>query len=369
MKEERNYLIDVIKCLSCFGVIMLHVPSKSFHKEIFYIQVMLGRCGVPIFFMISGYFASKHVKKDPVNARKWFLKQAVKMLRYYIVFSLIIYVFYRIGGIWSADFLKRIEFDLNMETIRRLLIFNVPLFSGFLWYLPAYAYCLVIYWTASHFRKGYQCLVVLSFILISFYYIFGRYSIIFFKEGFPYYGTRNFLVAAVPMFTFGFIISRLNIRGLTNQNIIVLSVLSVMLLFAECMVFCVNKSINHKNNYICNMLLAFLIVYYATHNPQIKVEKNNILAVIGRKYSLYIYVFQGIAATVCSRLVIFASHRNRNMGIFLRTFYHISKPVCVFLMGLLISWIYVKIAGSIVNKVKSDKWKSGTNFQIRRNKM
>lgn len=69
MERERNYLIDAIKCLACFGVVMAHMATKSLGDEFYYIEAILGRCGVPIFFMISGYFAAKHIKKDPGKQR------------------------------------------------------------------------------------------------------------------------------------------------------------------------------------------------------------------------------------------------------------------------------------------------------------
>ena len=34
MEKERNHLIDAIKCLACFGVVMLHMPAVKFQKEI-----------------------------------------------------------------------------------------------------------------------------------------------------------------------------------------------------------------------------------------------------------------------------------------------------------------------------------------------
>lgn len=47
---------------------MAHMATKSLGDEFYYIEAILGRCGVPIFFMISGYFAARHVKKDPKTA-------------------------------------------------------------------------------------------------------------------------------------------------------------------------------------------------------------------------------------------------------------------------------------------------------------
>ena len=99
MERERNYLIDAIKCLACFGVVMAHMATKSLGDEFYYIEAILGRCGVPIFFMISGYFAARHVKKDPENSGRWFLKNALRMIWQFLLFSVIIFAFYRLGNL------------------------------------------------------------------------------------------------------------------------------------------------------------------------------------------------------------------------------------------------------------------------------
>ena len=99
--------------------------------------------------------------------------------------------------------------------------------------------------------------------------------------------------------------------------------------------------------------LSFLIVYYATHDPKIIVSENNILAVIGKKYSLYIYAFHGIAVTICSKTVLSIAQFNKNAGSFAVLFYHIAKPILVFLMALLISWIYVRVSQTLTGKLKA----------------
>lgn len=350
MERERNYLIDAIKCLACFGVVMIHMPTQHFGDEFYYMETVLGRCGVPIFFMISGYFAARHVKKDPENSGRWFLKNALRMIWQFVIFSVIIFAFYRLGNLLFQ--MEDMTFTIDKDHIFRLLVFNDPLFGGVLWYLLAYAYCLLIYAAASHFKMGYRLLALVSPLLLLLYYILGRYSVLFFGESLPYYWSRNFLITAIPMFTLGFVMPELNIKWLTNQNILILSIISVLLLFAECMAFYTSLPIG-RNNFIFNMPLSFLIVYYATHQPKITVPKDNLLAVIGKKYSLYIYGFQGLAVTLCSRLVMSIVHLDKETGAFVMAFYHISKPICVFLMALLMAFIYVKIVNLLKKQISA----------------
>ena len=193
---------------------MAHMATKSLGDEFYYIEAILGRCGVPIFFMISGYFAARHVKKDPENSGRWFLKNALRMIWQFLLFSVIIFAFYRLGNLlFHTDDLT---LTINKDRIFRLLVLNEPLFSGVFWYL---------------------LVALVSPLLLLLYYILGRYSVLFFEESLPYYWSRNFLITAIPMFTLGFVMPELNIKWLTNQNILILSIISVLLLFAECMAF------------------------------------------------------------------------------------------------------------------------------------
>ena len=130
MERERNYLIDAIKCLACFGIVMCHMATRSFGDEFYYIEAILGRCGVPIFFMISGYFAARHVKKDPGNSGRWFLKNALKMVWQFLLFSVLIFAFYRLGNLLFH--LEDMTLTIDKDRIFRLLVFNDPLFSGVL---------------------------------------------------------------------------------------------------------------------------------------------------------------------------------------------------------------------------------------------
>lgn len=105
---------------------MAHMATKSLGDEFYYIEAILGRCGVPIFFMISGYFAAKHIKKDPENSGRWFLKNALKMIWQFLLFSVIIFAFYRLGNLlFHTDDLT---LTINKDRIFRLLVLNEPLF-------------------------------------------------------------------------------------------------------------------------------------------------------------------------------------------------------------------------------------------------
>ncbi len=354
VNKDRNNHIDILKCIACFGVVMLHAPTKFFSDNFSYIEVALGRCGVPIFFMLSGYLMGKRsIQQNSRSAnRKMFLRQAVKMIKYYIFFELLVSVLR-----YGLDMLKGAETAFmhmpDTGSILKLLIFNVPLNNGILWYILAYAYCLFIYSLMSFFRNGYKIIAVLSPVLLLGYFVLGRYSVILTGHKLDSYIASNFLFAAIPMFTIGFLLPKVNWRWLTPENNRILIAVGILIMSAESLAFYGTKGVNTRsNNLIFNIIVAFLLVYYVTH---IKADdkRENIFAVIGCRYSLYIYVFQGVAARMWITLISFGG--KGPVTNLVSCFYEISKPLTVFITSLIVSWIYCGIKKVIIKLMRSSK--------------
>ena len=96
-----------------------------------------------------------------------------------------------------------------------------------------------------------------------------------------------------------------------------------------------------RNNYVFNLVIAFFILYFVSHNPQVNVKGSNILSVIGMKYSLYIYAFQGLANSIWTALI--KSSKGRSIGVYFSTVYNIGKPLVVFLTALAMSIVFCLI--------------------------
>ena len=91
--ENKNYsCIDIIKFLMSFFVVAIHIqPFVAFEQLSFYrfYDSML-RLAVPFFFMVTGFFLTKKMKKLPQD--KWasvFFDAAKKNLRLYLIWTLI----------------------------------------------------------------------------------------------------------------------------------------------------------------------------------------------------------------------------------------------------------------------------------------
>ena len=56
MNRRSHYGIDLFRFIAAFTIIGLHVNYANLLNEVVLFMRMLGRFGVPFFFMISGFF-------------------------------------------------------------------------------------------------------------------------------------------------------------------------------------------------------------------------------------------------------------------------------------------------------------------------
>lgn len=348
--KKRNNLIDALKCLACLGVIFLHFPTNEYGDRFVYLQTAIGRCGVPIFFMASGYFFG--LKNDEAKSGRY-LKNAFRMAMYYIVFEITIYlldafvqVLMNNKPVFSAP-------DITGTSLLKFFIVNEPIYASHLWYILAYIYCLLIYAVAVRFKKGTYVIAALSPLMLVGYHLFGRYSVIFLGRRLDYTIVRNFFFAAIPMFTVGYYLDKIKSPSKTKGGIIVLIIVSSLCLHFESMAFFRSPTIdNGRNNYLFNFILAFLILKHITTCGK-NISADNPLAVIGRKYSLYIYIFQYVA----NRLINVIIHYTKDfpLGHLFGNIYGFSKPLMIFGFALLISILAYNTEQLILKEIKKLK--------------
>lgn len=336
-------MLDAVKGIACFMVVLLHFPTKGLGDGFYSFQTVIGRCGVPMFFMVSGFLASK------VSAQKrseWFLKQAKKVFLYFLVFWAVL-------AVWNTarEFILRgrpLPLDISAWNIVKVVVFAELPVAGYLWYFIAYAECLLLYWAFSHSRNGYKILGVLSPLLFVCYELFGRYSGAIFGKPIEQFWARNFLIAAVPMFAAGFFLDKIKLPVKTGGSAIAVCVVLTFALMGEagaCSEFPMYDMA--KNNYFFNFALAFMIMYYAVNFGEY-LSGDNLLAVIGRKYSLYIYVFQYAAKDILDiAKYVFMKHYATQV---LARVIDYARPVWVFAAALLLSAAVVKAQKKISEK-------------------
>lgn len=348
-RVERNNLLDLMKGVGCIMVVLLHFPTDRFGDGFYCLEMVLGRCGVPLFLMISGYLAGQKILygQKEIDAGKWFLRQCRKIMTYFLVFSLMIYVFYRVFDlITRAGSPTLTVTPISVRSILRLIFGSEPLFSGYLWYLPAYGECLLVFFVLSRFgEKGYALAGICTPLLLICYHVLGRYSQVFLHRDLPEYFARNFIFAAVPMFCLGFYLPRFRAASSRANQLLLLGA-SFFALVCEYQAFAARPDLNPgRNNYFFNLIAAFLLVQLVTVFPW-RVSDENYLVRIGRKYSLYIYVFQFVAGVLWNRAFL-SLFRKFSGGTVFIAMYRYGKPLVIFLTALAIGAVLHRVEKQI----------------------
>ncbi len=143
--SKRLVEFDILRAIAIFWVILIHIIGNSFHfwKEdsvtwtVFISMDQFFRVSVPLFVFISGYSLYSKYKE---NIKYWafYQKRAARVLPWYIVWSLIIYIYIHITAprgyvdypTWKLIFLGKVDYHLYFVS----MIFQLYLlFPGLLW--------------------------------------------------------------------------------------------------------------------------------------------------------------------------------------------------------------------------------------------
>jgi len=127
MRQEYHSLY-CLKAIGVLFVLMIHFHCyKSQYLEPLY------RCGVPIFFIISGFFLYTN---DFIKQKSRLKRSVFKIIKYIIFFNLIYYLLY-----WLTEGKSRID---NLTGIIRLVVYGDSV-SGHLWFLTSYLWTIIFF--------------------------------------------------------------------------------------------------------------------------------------------------------------------------------------------------------------------------------
>lgn len=118
--DERKENIDSLKAVCAFLIVCIHVSFPGVIGEYF---APLTRIGVPIFFMITGYFYF-----DIVMKQKQY-KQIQKLFRLFIISNIIYILWDLLRAIVECD-IEQFTCAFSWKSIIKLLIFNEAAWGG-----------------------------------------------------------------------------------------------------------------------------------------------------------------------------------------------------------------------------------------------
>lgn len=238
---------------------------------------------------------------------------------------------------------------ITPESLLDFAVWNHFPFSGYLWYFFAYAYAIFILSFFLRTRRE-SILIPLGMILLAFYFILGRYSILFFGEYLNGKYASRFLFAAIPHVLIGYFISRFQKKFLSSRILCTIFILSLLGLALEVYLLRA-KTFNGDNNYLFNDVLAIVLLQFAIKRNTPAVSGRCIqtavqcLAAVGKNYSLYIYLLQYISERLCRAFFLESGYSE-----FLASFYRNLRPVIIFLLSMVIAALYIRLKQAVQKK-------------------
>lgn len=332
VEKKKNYFLDYLKGLACFGVVFFHVKLPHYVMD-GVIQAMF-RFAIPLFFMVSGYFCDTKnramlEKKMPQKCKHILRISSIGCL-YYFAFQMMIAVFGDSHGSMT-DVIDRLHQCFNLKALLEWIIFNQDPFINIMWFTFALLYCYLILWLINHF--DWYCKVFwLIPVLIGVHLIMGNILTLFGMAASKLY-YRNFLFFGLPFLLLGvwirrnqaWILSRFN-TGLCTAGMVTGTFLSV----AEWFIF------GRQEMFFGSILFVSGAFAYALHKPEAK--KNSFITIIGDKYSLFIYIVHCSFISVFDR---FAYKLLPEGGML--TLYTYIKPVLIFAIAVVGAYIFTDL--------------------------
>ena len=275
-----------MKAILTFLIVCIHVPFFGRAGAYF---TALARVAVPVFFIITGYFYSDTVARHKEK------QQIKKILCLAVEANILFFVWNVILGILRRKSIRfYIQSIFTGKSILKFLVLNESPLAGHLWYLGAILYVLIIVFLMDKFNCR-KILYYLTPVLLIADLLFGKYSLLVLHREFPYILVRNFLCVGIPYFCIGNLISEKQCSENRDKKFFqILIVFFVIASLAE-RLFLVNAGLNAtRDHYISTTFLSLCLFVYTLKSNW----HNKGLAVIGRRYSTWLYIMHPIFITV-----------------------------------------------------------------------
>lgn len=294
MNRMKN--IDILKSVCAFLVVCIHVPFPGATGSVI---TALARIAVPIFFMISGYYYADIVKKGTQY------NQIKKIAILTINANLIFLIWTYISAVFKNESLHSLTTSLfTTKNLLKFLFLNDSPFAEHLWYLSAFLCVLLIVLIAdkAKCRKVLYCLI--PFLLIG-DLLLGNYSLVIFKFQLPLTIVRNFCFVGIPYFCLGCLLRKHHTRLKNISNYVLIS---AIVFFSATTIFekgVLNSMhiISPREHYLSTTFLAIALFIYAIKVPFKGSFVTNIAALIGKKYSTWLYIIHPIIIACLAKIV------------------------------------------------------------------
>lgn len=274
MSANRNQMVDTLRTLGAFSVIILHANYGKLDGDAVQALRLCARWAVPFFFLVSGYFFEKKSKVNLDNA-------FIGTLRHLVIIYAIVNVVYFF-----------VALKTNFYTLGDILSIRSIVLGDFyhLWFVGSMIFAYILLWIILSLKLDKLLLVVAIFTVI-FILLIGPYESLL-KSGIETYFSRFLL--SIPFLFTGFLYSRYKLEHKFGK-IVGLSVLIIGVLFQfveSFALYSVNRSNLFEHEFLFGTFLISVGAFMFALNYG--ASKGGLLAEIGRDYSFLIYLYHPI---------------------------------------------------------------------------
>lgn len=327
MAHRRNNTLDILKLLASYMVVFIHV---LFYGKIGVIFDAWARFAVPLFFVVSGFYSYEITLKQ--------IKKRIIHVIQLLVFAVAIYVLWKVLLLLIRQDIQGLTqyFSqyLQIKSLLKLFLFNVPLFTEHLWYLFAILYVYILYYFITVFKFPKKYTFVISILLLVIHILLGEgLSIISIVV--PIAIVRNFVLMGIPFFGLGLLVNEYKHKLLNIPNYAIIIFLTIG--FLETVV---SRYFFGKNElYIGSLFTLFAFTVIFIKFPNIKYPPALISLA---SCSTYIYIFHPIVSVIIKKTYpIF--HVDFGSSVFLQMIH----PLLVCVLSTFLAYVLNKITNRL----------------------
>lgn len=278
----RNESLDALKAFAAIGVVLIHF---GFPGDFGIIVQVCARVGVPIFFMCSGYY----IENETLNYEK-IKKKIVHNVRI-LVFGIILYLIFNVLNNGVESVVK----SISIGNVAKFLLLNAPQISAaHLWFVSALIYSYLIFFLIYK-AKLLKKRILISVILLTIHIAIAEILPLFGMK-LPHPVVRNAYLFGVPFLLIGNWLR--DNEELTGNNIIKERFLKTIVGLGI-LASCIEKYLLSPNDllelYVGSIISSVGLFLICIKKPTCKCE---IMAYIGRKYSLGIYILHPLVGAL-----------------------------------------------------------------------
>lgn len=272
--------------MAAFAVVLIHC---SFPSPVGGMMNGLARFGVPLFFMVSGYFSyGKGI--DTVKRR-------IRKLFALFLGANGVYFVWRLLALWEQGSLtlEAAAGFFNWESLLGWVLWNESPFMGHLWFLGALLYCYCLY--GIFVRKGLEERVYFLIPLCLGANLLLGEGLSVFGKGISFLYVRNFWLTGLPFFLWGHWMFREERKGKLMRNP---GLCAAGIVFGACLSMGELVLSGGGELYLGSILITVGIFLLALWRPDF--GKGSFLAHVGEKTALHIYLWQMIVFDIVEKL-------------------------------------------------------------------